>query len=71
MSEPIGLDALENLIRHDLDRMAYPAQAWVAPRRESHADDILNCAIIGGGQYGLAAAFALARECVPDGPQRT
>lgn len=66
MSEPIGLATLEELVRHDLDRMAYPAQDWVVPRRASHGDKVLNCAIIGGGQYGLAAAFALAREYVPD-----
>ncbi|CAN0570136.1 unnamed protein product, partial [Laminaria digitata] len=66
MSDPIGLDALEELVRHDLDRMAYPAQDWIVPRAGAHDESILNCAIIGGGQYGLAAAFALARECVPD-----
>lgn len=66
MSDPIGLDALEELVRHDLDRMAFPAQDWVVPRGGAPEESVLNCAIIGGGQYGLAAAFALARECVPD-----
>lgn len=66
MPEPIGLDALEELIRHDLEIMAFPAQDWVLPRAESSDEGVLNCAIIGGGQYGVGAAFALARECVPD-----
>tara|TARA_R110002110_G_scaffold85816_2_gene223479 strand:- start:63067 stop:64503 length:1437 start_codon:yes stop_codon:yes gene_type:complete len=66
MPKPIGLEALEALIRHDLDRMAFPSQDWVLPRPEIGEEGILNCAIIGGGQYGLAAAFALSRECVPD-----
>lgn len=70
MSEPIGLAALEELIRHDLEIMAYPAQDWVLPRSGTESGtedgDILNCAIVGGGQYGLAAAFSLGRECVPD-----
>ncbi|MEP4378440.1 MAG: FAD/NAD(P)-binding protein [Alphaproteobacteria bacterium] len=66
MPDPIGLDALEELIRHDLEIMAFPDQDWVLPRPEVPDGGVLNCAIIGGGQYGLGAAFALARECVPD-----
>lgn len=66
MSEPIGLDALEERIRHDLEIMAYPAQDWVLPCDNPPKDGILNCAIVGGGQYGLGAAFALGRESVPD-----
>lgn len=66
MTEPIGLAALEELIRHDLEIMAFPAQDWVVPGPEAPDEGVLNCAIVGGGQYGLAAAFALARECVPE-----
>ncbi|MBO6784817.1 MAG: NAD(P)/FAD-dependent oxidoreductase [Alphaproteobacteria bacterium] len=66
MPDPIGLEALEQQIRHDLEIMAYPAQEWVLPCEGAPEPDILNCAIVGGGQYGMASAFSLARECVPD-----
>jgi hypothetical protein len=57
--EPIGLPALEARLAEALDHLAYPAADWVRPLAGAEA---LDCAIIGGGQYGLAVAAGLRRE---------
>lgn len=64
MPGPIGLDALEAQVRQQLDWMAFPAPDWVKPLPGSDGDEILDCAIVGGGQYGLALSFGLRRERV-------
>ncbi|WP_422918847.1 SidA/IucD/PvdA family monooxygenase [Rhizosaccharibacter radicis] len=56
--------ALENRVREDLRRIDYPSLPWVPPRRASNGQAVLDVAIIGGGQGGLAAAFGLLREKV-------
>lgn len=61
-SPPTGLDALRARIRHDLDCLSYPSKAWVRP--SATAPDALNCAIVGGGQFGQSVAFGLQRERV-------
>ncbi|MGI4958480.1 MAG: SidA/IucD/PvdA family monooxygenase [Janthinobacterium lividum] len=52
-----GLVALEQRVRRDLALIDYPAHAWVPPRA-----DVLDVAIVGGGQGGVATAFGLMRE---------
>lgn len=70
------LDALEALnarVRRDLSYLAYPAKAWVPDFAEQQLAaiapgvipaNVLNCAVIGGGQFGLTIAHGLQRECV-------
>src|SRR5262249_53975299 len=45
----------------DLAYVNYPARAWTVPRQENGAR-VLDVLIVGGGQSGLAIAFALNRE---------
>jgi cation diffusion facilitator CzcD-associated flavoprotein CzcO len=52
MTDP--LDVLAARARHELNLFSYPPRDWVLPR-----GDALDVAIIGGGQSGLAIAFAL------------
>ncbi len=59
---PLGLAALRNRIAHDLECLSYPDKPWVRP--VSADSKVLNCAIIGGGQFGQTIAFGLAREKV-------
>ncbi|MNP99191.1 4-hydroxyacetophenone monooxygenase [compost metagenome] len=58
---PIGLAALERRLAQDLDYLGWPARAWVPPRQVD-GEPVLDVAIIGGGQAGLAAAGALAQQ---------
>jgi cation diffusion facilitator CzcD-associated flavoprotein CzcO len=59
-SQP-GLEALRGRLAIDHEWLAYPARAWAeAPQ------GVLNCAVIGGGQFGLTIAHGLKRECVAD-----
>ncbi len=56
-----SLRGLEAMVRRDLAYTDYPAHAWVPPRL--HAGQlVLDVAIVGGGQGGLATAFGLMRE---------
>lgn len=60
-SEP-DPDALRARIRHDLACLSYPSKPWVRP--DGAGADVLNCAIVGGGQFGQSVAFGLQRERV-------
>ncbi|MCQ8277579.1 NAD(P)/FAD-dependent oxidoreductase [Acetobacteraceae bacterium KSS8] len=52
---------LDARVRRDLSLIDYPSRAWVPPR--THAGEaVLDVAIVGGGQGGLATAFGLRRE---------
>ncbi|AKZ65364.1 FAD-dependent oxidoreductase [Herbaspirillum hiltneri N3] len=53
-----GLAALEARLQQDLAWLELPAKSWVPPRM---ADDqpVLDVAVIGGGQAGMAAAVSL------------
>ncbi|MDB5896099.1 MAG: oxidoreductase [Rhodoferax sp.] len=65
------LPALRHRIQHDLELLAYPDLPWVL---DLEADllataapgvapaDVLQCAIIGGGQFGLTIAHGLQSE---------
>ncbi|MCX5515468.1 hypothetical protein C3941_18130 [Kaistia algarum] len=58
-----ALDELAERARFELDCVNYPAREWVKPR--SHGgENVLDVAIVGGGQNGLAVAFRLLRERV-------
>ena len=69
-----GLEPLAARVRRDLERLAYPRRDWLTPRRTSTpggdtagdagGDAIFDVIIVGAGQGGLAAAFALMRERV-------
>ncbi|MFZ4406987.1 MAG: FAD/NAD(P)-binding protein [Paracraurococcus sp.] len=57
-----GLAALERQVARELDILAYPAAPWVHPHPDAA---VLDCAVIGAGQFGLAIGALLRRECVP------
>lgn len=57
-------DALKELARQvhdDLERIAYASGPWVSSVLTHHGEPVLDVAVIGGGQGGLATSFALRR----------
>ncbi|PZW43063.1 cation diffusion facilitator CzcD-associated flavoprotein CzcO [Humitalea rosea] len=63
-SSPDPLARLADQARREMEALAYPAAPWVEPRRAPDGTEALDCAIIGGGQYGLTIAAGLRREQV-------
>jgi len=61
---PSSLEDLEYLVRRELDLTRYPAVNWVVPRTGPDGKPALNVLIAGGGQAGLATAFALQQQRV-------
>lgn len=59
----MSLAHLERTLAHDLQCLAHGGDAWVQPRvhPSGHVYDVI---IVGAGQSGLGAAFALQRERV-------
>jgi cation diffusion facilitator CzcD-associated flavoprotein CzcO len=57
-----GLERLAERVTRDLDLLRYPERAWLEPRATGSGKPILDVVIVGGGQGGLAVAFALMRE---------
>ena len=57
----IGLPALEQRLAQDMLYLGLPPRAWMRPRL-CNGDKVLDVAIIGGGQAGLAAAVGLAHQ---------
>jgi FAD-dependent urate hydroxylase len=55
---PIGLPALEQRLRQDLEWLEWPAKDWV-PAREYEGRRVHDVVVIGAGMCGLAAAGAL------------
>jgi len=60
-SPQAGLAALEQRLASDLEWLGWPARSWL-PVRRHEGDEVLDVAIVGGGQAGLAAAAALAQQ---------
>jgi len=58
-----GLSTLETAVGRDLGLLGYPAREWIPPRLWQ-GKEILDVLIVGAGQSGLSAAFALKREKV-------
>lgn len=53
----MSLTELDRRVKHDLDCLNFGAAAWTTPR-----DGVYDVIIVGGGQSGLGAGFALKRE---------
>ena len=60
-----GLKALEEQVARDLQLTAHPHAAWMTPRQHA-GKPALDVLIVGAGQSGLATAFCLMRERVPN-----
>jgi cation diffusion facilitator CzcD-associated flavoprotein CzcO len=63
------LDELRQRLATELEYTSYPDKQWILPLTGSAARlaagrPVLDCAIVGGGQFGLTIAFGLARERV-------
>lgn len=58
------LHALEAQVARDLSMLADPAASWVKPRTGPGGEHVYDAVIVGGGQSGLGACFALRREGV-------
>jgi cation diffusion facilitator CzcD-associated flavoprotein CzcO len=54
---------LSERVRRDLAYLTYPSREWTIPRSHDGAS-VLDVLIVGGGQAGLATAFALKLERV-------
>lgn len=61
MTDHARLAELEARVQRELQMTSYPQPEWLEPQRhEGH--DVVDVAIIGGGQAGLTIAFALSRR---------
>lgn len=58
------LAELEAQVKRDLALLADPAASWVKPRTGPGGAHVYDAVIVGGGQSGLGACFALRREGV-------
>lgn len=62
----LGRARLAECVKQDLARLDYPRRPWLAPRRTAGGQPILDVIVVGAGQGGLAVAFGLMRERVPN-----
>lgn len=58
----IGLPALEQRLAHDLVCLGWPARAWMPPQAPVDGLPVLDVAIIGAGQAGMALAACLGQQ---------
>jgi FAD-dependent urate hydroxylase len=61
----MSVDRLSDRVRRELTYLNHPWRDWTIPRYRDSAR-VLDVLIVGGGQGGLATAFALKREQVPN-----
>lgn len=59
-----ALIALEAQVRDDLAKTSHPSASWLEPKLGPDGQPALDVLIVGGGQSGLAIAFALKRSQV-------
>lgn len=59
----MSLQHLQHEVARDLQRLAHGGQSWLQPRTQA-GEPVFDAVIVGGGQSGLGAAFALMRERV-------
>jgi cation diffusion facilitator CzcD-associated flavoprotein CzcO len=59
-----ALDRHAARVVQDLELLDYPRRPWLSPRSSASGRQIYDVIIVGAGQSGLAAAFALSRERV-------
>lgn len=57
-----ALEALREQVRQDLDTIRFPDREWVVPATGPDGQPVLDVVVVGAGQCGLAAAFALLRR---------
>lgn len=57
-------EKLAETVRNELALFAYPERNWVRPRNGPDGNPMLDVAIVGGGQSGLAVAHGLRRAGV-------
>jgi FAD-dependent urate hydroxylase len=61
-AEPPALRALRERVRQDLAVIDYPTRPWLPPKLDPRGEPASDVVIVGGGQSGIAVAFALKRE---------
>lgn len=59
-----GLERLERQVRRDLKAIEHPKLKWLPSRSHSDGSSIHDVLIVGGGQSGIATAYALKRDQV-------
>ena len=64
MSCGYSAELLQNEVERDLSCICHPNRKWVEPRSTIAGEEILDVAIIGGGQTGLTMAFSLTQHNV-------
>lgn len=64
MTSANALELLSTQVARDLDYIKYPIDKWVVPARHPTGQHVYDVAIVGGGQSGMAIAFALLRDRV-------
>lgn len=62
--DPSALNRLTEQVQAEITLLSYPGRDWVRPMPDRRGDHVHDVLIVGGGQAGLATAFALRREGV-------